>query len=222
MERHPETSQNPASEWNALAAATRIARERQTRRERALIGAWVGATTVALVATCMLLEGCGGGGTHHAATASHVNDSPSTATAVVASNVPVEPAGGIETSQPLGSESVSDPGTVPPDMVVAVSDTFVTAGQAVQVSVEGTPDITEMALADGRGDAIPMVRDSSSQVWRVGYRVPLRPGTDRLGLSVTAKNDAQRWRRIWLFLNVDDGKHRVEVDQTTEPQTEVK
>ncbi len=222
MERHPETSQRTASERNALEAATRIARERESRREQALIGAWVGATAIALVATCMLLQGCGGGGTHHAATASPVNDSPATATAVVASNVPVEPAGGIETTQPLDGESVSDPGAVPPDMVVAVSDTIVTAGQAVQVSVEGTTDITEMALSDGRGDAIPMMRDSSSQVWRVGYRVPLRPGTDRLGLSVTAKNDAQRWRRVWLFLQIDDGKQRVEGESSVEPRLEVK
>ena len=99
---------------------------------------------------------------------------------------------------------------MPPDVVASVSDSFVTPGQPVEVSVEGTPDITEMALSDGRGDAIPMVRDASGLVWKVNYRVPLRPRTDRLGLSVTAKNDSQRWRRVWLFLQVDDGKQQAE------------
>jgi hypothetical protein len=95
-------------------------------------------------------------------------------------------------------------------MVAAVSDTFVTAGEPVVVSVEGTPDITEMALSDGRGDALPMVKDTTSNCWRVGYRVPLRPKQDRIGLSITAKNEQHRWSRVWLFLQVDDGKQSVE------------
>jgi len=93
---------------------------------------------------------------------------------------------------------------------VGQSDTFVTAGQPIEVMVEGTHDVTEMALSDGRGDALPMVRDSTSDTWRVNYRVPLRPKTDRLGLAVTAKNDSHMWRRVWVFLQVDDGKQKVE------------
>ncbi len=206
MERH---IQNPERELNALESATQIARERQLRRERIVIGAWGGATLIALVAMCMLLEGCGHS-QKSSTQASRAQSQPEVATAVVASNpgaVPVE--SGFETSQPQG-EFTGDPGLAPPDVVAAVSDTFVTAGQAVEVKVEGTSDVTEMALSDGRGDSIPMVKDESGSTWRVGYRVPLRPGTDRLGLAVTAKNQAQRWRRVWLFLQVDDGKQQVE------------
>jgi len=55
-----------------------------------------------------------------------------------------------------------------------------------------------------------MVRDEVGNTWRVGYRVPLRPGTDRLGLSVTAKNESHRWRRVWLFLQVNDGRQEAD------------
>lgn len=212
MERH---IQNPEREQDALESATQIARERQLRRERIIIGAWGGVTLIALVAMCMLLEGCGHG-SKSTAQSNAVETQPEVSTTVVASNpvgVPAE--GGSETTQPQG-EFTGDPGLAPPDVVAAVSDTFVTAGQAVEIKVQGTSDVTEMALSDGRGDAIPMVKDASGDVWRVGYRVPLRPSSDRVGLSVTAKNQAQRWRRVWLFLQVDDGKQQVE---TTVPDT---
>jgi hypothetical protein len=39
-------------------------------------------------------------------------------------------------------------------------------------------------------------------VWRAQDRVPLHPRHERFGVSVTARNDADRWRRVWVFLNV--------------------
>ena len=48
--------------------------------------------------------------------------------------------------------------------------------------------------------------------------MPLRPKQDRIGLSVTAKNDQHRWSRVWLFLQVDDGKQSVET-QSVKPDT---
>ena len=97
-----------------------------------------------------------------------------------------------------------------PDLAAAVSDTFVTAGQPVEVTVQGTSDVVEMALSDGRGDPLPMVRDSLDNIWRVDYRVPLKPRQSRLGLSVTAKNEHGQWARRWVFLTVDDGRQQVE------------
>jgi hypothetical protein len=63
-----------------------------------------------------------------------------------------------------------------------------------------------------------MVRDSSGLVWKVNYRVPLRPRTDRLGLAVTATNDTHRWRRVWVFLQVGDGEQHVE--ETAKPEAD--
>ena len=38
---------------------------------------------------------------------------------------------------------------------------------------------------------------------------------NRLGLSVTAKNEQKKWARVWLFLTVDDGKQQVESQPDT-------
>ena len=196
--------------------------EREASRRRAkraaMFGASVAATAIALVATVTLLASCGSdsssikpaSSTHESTTAPQQN--------VVASTDGLRGTVGgvpeIESSDELKS--------VPPDAVVAVSDTFVTAGQPIEVTVQGTSDVTEMALSDGRGDALPMVRDSSSDVWRVNYRVPLRPKTDRLGLAVTAKNGSNRWRRVWVFLQIDDGKQKLETDMPDSTSSEQK
>jgi hypothetical protein len=218
MERHLTTPAAP--DRDAIERATELARARQIRRERILVGTWGGATLLALVAMCMLLEGCGHGHSTASSTGTTSN-AIEPATAVVASNTRVVSGEGLE-PVPQAGTLVEDPGTVPPDVVAAVSDTFVTAGQAIEVTVEGTPDITEMAVSDGRGDAIPMVRDDASQLWRVGYRVPLRPGSERFGLAVTAKNASNRWRRVWVFLNVGDGQENIEQSSPAGDSTEVK
>ena len=35
------------------------------------------------------------------------------------------------------------------------------------------------------------------------YRVPIRTRTERVGLSVTASTNSNRWRRVWVFMNVE-------------------
>jgi hypothetical protein len=211
MERHP--AKQSQHDHEKLEQATEAAIRQQRRRERALMGVWVGGTLVALVATVALLESCGNSRTSASRRVSYEQQEATAPQAVVASTGPIS-AGtnpGVSEVNTVGG----DPNglTVPPDVVASVSDSFVTPGQPIEVSVEGTPDITEMALSDGRGDAIPMVRDASGLVWKVNYRVPLRPRTDRLGLAVTATNDTHRWRRVWVFLQVDDGKQHLEATE---------
>ena len=210
MERQP--TKHPYRDLEALDEANEAAIRTQRAREKAMMGIWVGGTVLALLATVALLESCGGSKSS-TRQVSQAHSEPSTGQVVVASTLPIE-AGAAETgSTALQSGSDGSALSVPPDVVPSVSDQFVTPGQPIEVTVEGTPDITEMALADGRGDAIPMVKDTSGLVWRVNYRVPLRPRTDRLGLAVTAKNDQHRWRRVWVFLTVDDGKQQVEITE---------
>jgi hypothetical protein len=113
------------------------------------------------------------------------------------------PAAGPATA--AGSIPATDGGaakSLPPDLEVSEMDTLVTPGEAVEFVVQGTPDVTEMALSDGRGDPLPLVHDQGADTWRVTYRVPLRPRYERYGVSITAKNEASRWRRTWVFLHV--------------------
>ena len=184
--------------------------ERAAARHRNMIVVWVSATAIALVATVTMLESCGQQSNSTKAASYPRETVAAPEQNVVVSSDGAQGGGGTSMAQPAGlSDELK---SVPPDVVVAVSDTFVTAGQPIEVKVEGTPDVTEMALSDGHGDALPMVKDSSGNVWRVNYRVPLRPGTDRLGLSVTAKNESNRWRRVWLFLQIEDGKQQAQAE----------
>jgi hypothetical protein len=91
---------------------------------------------------------------------------------------------------------------VAPDVVVAAVDTLVAPGEVVELTAEATADVVEMALSDGRGPRQPFAYDSTAAVWRTSYRVPLRPSADNVGLSVTAKTAAKRWRRVWIFLKI--------------------
>ena len=203
----PETLENQQTQLLEQAAAHR----------RNMIVSWISASAIALIASTMLLESCGQQSDNTTAAASPRETVAPPQQNVVASTESVRPTGNAPASQPAGV--ANELKSVPPDAIVAVSDTFVTAGQPIEVKVEGTPDVTEMALSDGRGDPLPMVKDSTGNVWRVNYRVPLRPRTDRLGLSVTARNESKSWRRVWIFLQIDDGKQQVQTaaacDSTT-------
>jgi hypothetical protein len=207
MERDLQNTQSRGNAVNALAAAQLAALETEKRRARGMLCAWASVTAMALVATIGLAEGCAHDRTR---VSNETSGSSSTATeqAVVASNEGLSLGASSPLAQRVGT--LDGEHSLPPDLVVAASDTFVTAGQPVEVVVQGTPDVVEMALSDGRGDPLPMVRDTLDNTWRVDYRVPLRPRQNRIGLSVTAKNEQQKWARVWMFLTVDDGRQQVQ------------
>ena len=92
--------------------------------------------------------------------------------------------------------------TLPPEIVANVADSLVVPGSIVEITAEGSSDVTEITLSDGRGQSRPFVFDAAANVWRASYRVPLRSTTERLGLSATATNGGSRWKRVWIFLNV--------------------
>jgi hypothetical protein len=91
-----------------------------------------------------------------------------------------------------------------PDLDVMTSDTLVYRREQVDITARTTADAGDVVLWDGFGDRQALVYDASANVWRGRYRVPLRTPSDRLGLSVTAKNGEQRWRRVWVFLSIRD------------------
>jgi hypothetical protein len=156
------------------------------------------------VAAGLILSSCGGQKTASTTAASSQGSVAEAAEiphtdAVTTSATPGQPqAVGTDSTKQLSIDAL------PPDIVVNPVDSAVTRGQAVEITVEGTPDVTEMSLSDGLNDAQAFYYDSNDKVWKAVYRVPLRPKSERLGLSVTARTDANRWRRVWVFLNVND------------------
>jgi hypothetical protein len=153
----------------------------------------------AFIAGAMLVQGCGGGSDsgRQAALATPVQSSETPATPPV-----VTPA---EAVRPMvasthGTEGSAD-SSLPPDVEVAVADTVVTPGEPVTIVVHATSDATRIELKTETGDVLPMLKDESGKNWRVTYRVPLRPAHERWGVSITARNDANRWRRVWVFMH---------------------
>lgn len=158
------------------------------------------------IALGLLITSCGGEKTK--ATSSAVV-TPSATDAAVASVT--ETAESIERSahaaQSLGGEP--SPNAIP-DLDCAVTRTNVAPGDTVEVIARTTPDAVSVTLSDGYQDPQALTHDPTSNLWRGVYRVPLHASWERLGLSVTARNDANRWRRVWVFLTLPD-------DETASP-----
>ena len=182
------------------------AREREMKSAQRL-----GVLLVAVLASVLVLAGCGAQSDQSAQNTQAPAAEPSSQ-AVTASVTTPAPAS-VPASTPTALTSAA-PETAAPDIVASVVDTTVTPGEAIEISVHGTPDVSEMALADGLNDPQPLVYDASTNLWRVNYRVPLRPKQDRIGLSVTARNSATHWRRVWIFLHVSSDAPEVKVDST--------
>jgi len=173
------------------------AQVREPRRWLRVMGAFA-ALFVAAVAAGVLLGGCGRQNESAAGSeASVAVATPETRAQARAAAAAPAPAQG------LSAEDLAVREGLPPDLSVSVPDTVVAPGEVVDFTVLGTSDVSEIALSDGRDEPLPFVRDGGADTWRVQYRVPLHPRSERVGVSVTAKNDLGRWRRVWVFLRVE-------------------
>ena len=174
----------------------------QVREKRAALKAVgvIAAVLVATVACGVMFASCGSPG-DSSAQASASGQSPSAdvsqhASVALSSGLRAPVQGGLSAADTAVREGL------PPDLSVSVGDTLVKPGQALEFTVQGTPDVAEVALSDGRDEPMPLVRDKGTDTWRTQYRVPLHPRQERFGISVTAKTEASRWRRVWIFLHV--------------------
>jgi hypothetical protein len=100
--------------------------------------------------------------------------------------------------------------SLPPDVVATAPDTLAIPGSVVVITALGSADVTSVTLNDGAGEKTPFTYDSESNLWRVSYRIPVRVTLDRIGLSVTAATDANRWKRVWVFFKIRGADARVE------------
>ena len=181
------------------------------RRELPRRAAIAGGFLLGSLALSVLLSSCGG---HKSVSAETQAQStiPPIESVVLGSQGGVIAASAIPSSS---SDSVSET-SLPPDLSATVMDTEVTPGESVQLYVEATPDVVEMTLWDGLHDKQSLTYDSEAKVWQGSYRVPLS-STGRIGLSVTARNDASRWRRVWVFLTVSRDEAKAERESEDDP-----
>jgi hypothetical protein len=121
-----------------------------------------------------------------------------TATAAVAASVPTPEA------EPI-TEGNATNDTLPPDVTASATDSLVAPGTVVTITAQGSTDVTSMILMDRLGQKTPMRYDVDVKAWTAQYRVPLTTHIDRLGLSITATNGQNRWKRVWVFLGIQGG-----------------
>ena len=114
-------------------------------------------------------------------------------------------------SAPLSSGPVNDmqvEGSTAPDLLAKSSKDIVARGETIDISAQGSSDVIEMILSDGYGTTQSLVFDAASNTWKTAYRVPLNMKLERLGLSIKAKNGDERWRRVWVFLNLPENTEK--------------
>jgi hypothetical protein len=155
---------------------------------------------VAAVAVAFLTIGCGK--QEHQKLASEsgtlerdVMGQPVATTASLVDTTPRADGGARNEALPATADSL------PPDVVASASALVADRGQVVEITAQGSMDITEVALSDGL-HLTPLAYDMDAKAWRGVYRVPLRTKADRVGLAVTATNGHGRWQRVWVFIEV--------------------
>jgi hypothetical protein len=168
---------------------------------------------VAAFAISFIAGGCGQQKERVAATApatSGQNTTVATAAAVAPS---------IPTREPQENDPVVDVDSLPPEVSASVQDSVVTPGAAVEITAEASIDASELVLWDGIGKRQSFVYDLKGKLWRTYYRVPMK-SANRVALSVTAKAQGGRWRRVWVFLDVQRPSEVVEPEPSPSPSTQ--
>lgn len=121
--------------------------------------------------------------------------------------------GEVEGGPKSESQGAVSPDSLPPDISASSPDSLAYPGKPVEIFARGTPDVVAVTLWDGIGQKQPMTYDPEVKVWRAFYRVPLGTSRERVGLSLTAKNSAGKWRRVWVTLIL----HRETPESQPEP-----
>lgn len=181
-----------------------LTEKQRDRRMLALLGLELTGLIVAAVAIGLFMASCGEKQEVASGPTQPASESAPATVATVASTLP---------PQSRESGIVSSVDSLPPEVSASVSDTLVTPGSAIEVIAEASVDATELSLKDDFGTRQRFTYDQQGKIWRAFYRVPLK-SVDRLGLSVTAKNGSDRWRRVWVFLRVERASEQAVEDST--------
>ena len=107
----------------------------------------------------------------------------------------------VSSGAPVATSKAPADGVMPPEVEVVAPDEPVEHGQVVGLFAYGSDDVVEIVLGDDRGEQQAFTYDESGKRWQTLYRVPLKSKDGKIGLSVTARNESGRWRRVWAFLS---------------------
>jgi hypothetical protein len=154
-----------------------------------------GAAAIATIALMVSVAGCGKrGGTSQSANASQpvAQAQAGTLSDLHAGEPQVE-------NTPQEGDTARAPA---PDVEASLGSLVAKPGEEIQITAVGSPDVTGMFLTDDLKHAQPFSYDADAKLWSTTYRLPLKPMSDHLAFSVTARNQAGRWRRVWVFVNV--------------------
>jgi hypothetical protein len=159
---------------------------------------WVALALVASIAVLML-AGCGK--SQDVGTVAGSAASPGDYVSQSVESASPMPLPGGAGSGPSGEGRAALPAdSLAPDLVVSTSDTLGLPGKSVDLTARTSPDVVGVTLWDGLGQKQAFVYDSTADLWRASFRVPLAASHERLGLAVTAGNHTGKWRRVWVFL----------------------
>ena len=161
---------------------------------------WGGAALVGAALVALMAIGCG----RQEQTAKAEHEAGDAAVAET-----ITPAAAIMTStvantEVAASDEIASGDALPPDVTASTAERITAPGHVAQITAQGSPDVTTMVLTDRLGKKAPFAYDSTAGVWRVSYRVPITATGEQVGLSVTATNGANRWKRIWVFVKTRD------------------
>ena len=114
-----------------------------------------------------------------------------------------ENADGTQTT-PEQAACISGAEAIAPDVAASVPDSVLAPGSVVEITAEGSPDVSDIVLTDRLGKKTTFTYDNARSLWRAPYRVPLKSREDLIGLSVTATNPAGLSKRVWVFIKFRD------------------
>lgn len=104
---------------------------------------------------------------------------------------------------------------IAPDVAASVPDSVLAPGSVVEITAEGSPDVSDIVLTDRLGKKTTFSYDTARSLWRAAYRVPLKSREDLIGLSVTATNPAGLSKRVWVFIKFREATNAETVQTET-------
>ena len=158
-------------------------------------------TITSTLVVAFLALGCGQEEKERAA----VQTSAIPATAIQQSTPAAVEATSLRTPDTKGTERADTSEVLPPDVTATGPDSLVVPGSVVEITAQASTDAQSLMLTDRLGHKYAFTYDVDAKAWRVRYRVPLTTRIDRLGLSVTAMNGTNHFKRVWVFLNIEGG-----------------